>query len=114
MVCLQLDLLWVVFKLSDPSRKMAALPVARDLPCEELRAIFLLQCAHSLLTLLSLLSSCHLQIFPPALLSCAVELLLCTAVSLQHCQLVGAPCVPEVWSSSAAEDVIFILPTHLP
>ena len=40
-------------------------------------------------------------------LCCAEELLLGTAVSLQRCPLVGAPCVPGARPSSAAEDVIF-------
>ena len=44
---------------------------------------------------------------PPALLCCAEELLLGTAVSLQHCPLVGASCVPGAWPNSATEDVIF-------
>jgi len=44
---------------------------------------------------------------PPALLCGEQELFLGTAVSLQHCPLVGAPCVPGAQPSSAAEDVIF-------
>ena len=42
------------------------------------------------------------------------ELLLVRAVSLQHCPLVGAPCVPGAQTSSAAEDVISILPMISP
>ena len=50
----------------------------------------------------------------PAALCCAEELLLGTAVSLQHCPLVGAPCVPGAQPSSAAEDVIFSSPLISP
>ena len=46
----------------------------------------------------------------PALLRCAEELLLGTAVSLLHCPLVGAPCVPGAQPRSATEDVIFSSP----
>lgn len=51
---------------------------------------------------------------PPALLCCAEELLLDTAVSLQHCPLVGAPSVPEAQPRSAAEDVILSSPLTSP
>ena len=75
-----------------------------------------LECAHSLLlchttSKLSPFSPSHLlQINDPAVLCGAQELLLGNAISLQHCPLVSAPCVPGVWPSSAAEDVISFSP----
>ena len=46
----------------------------------------------------------------PALLCGAQELLLGTAISLQHCPLKSAPCVSEAQPSSAAEKEISFSP----
>jgi len=46
----------------------------------------------------------------PAVLCAAEELLLGTAVSLQHCPLISAPCVPGAQPSSAAQEVIYFSP----
>ena len=46
----------------------------------------------------------------PALLCGAQELLLGTAVSLQRCPLISAPCVSGAQPSSAAQEVISFSP----
>ena len=67
------------------------------------------------LSLFPLLSSCHLQIMPPALLCCTEELLLGTAVSLPSalptCISSLCPRSPAQLSSRGGD---FLLPTALP
>ena len=79
--------------------------------CNELTA-----CSHSFLfyPLIEEDQQVHLLIMPPALMCCAGNLLLSTAVFLQHCRLVRARCVPGARPSSAVEDVIFSSPLTSP
>ena len=102
-----------VCRISDPSSKSSCIACSERLTLSRALRNSPLVGSEPVITHFHL-SSCHQQIMPPAQLSCAEELLLGTAVSLQHCLLVWAPCVPGVQPRSAAEDVIFSSPLTSP